>query len=174
MLFICLTFLYFKRKKNNRLTHAKAWCCSETWELIPILYLGQYSEYSHSSCIKLPWGKEAGINIPRGINSTYVYLLSTSFKASQILPGRDWTWKGQRGPLEKSKAIMDEIQPAERDDAFYYTRWYYWKSEQAPLLGSEEGAKLESMSSSSGDRVSPASITSLYLQTHHHGCNNYS
>lgn len=62
---------------------------------------------------------------------------------------------------------MDEKQPAERDDAFYYTRWYYWKSKQAPLSGSEEGAELES----TFDRVSPASITSLYLQTHHHGCN---
>lgn len=57
-------------------------------------YLGQYSEYSNSGCIQLSWGKEACINIPKGINSTYVHLLSTSSKTSQILPGKEWMLKG--------------------------------------------------------------------------------
>lgn len=57
-------------------------------------YLRQYSEYSDSGCIQLSWGKEACINIPRGINSTYVQLLSTSSKTSQILPVKEWMLKG--------------------------------------------------------------------------------
>ena len=57
-------------------------------------YLGQYSEHSDSGCIQLSWGKEARISIPRGINSTYVQLLSTSSKTPQILPWKEWMLKG--------------------------------------------------------------------------------
>lgn len=58
---------------------------------------------------------------------------------------------------------MEEKQPAKRDDTFYYTRLYYWKSEQALLSGSGEGTEMENMSASSKGIVASTSITSLYL-----------